>query len=187
MATHSSVLAWRIPGMAEPRGLPSTGVAQSRTRPMQLSSSSSSNVDHLHIYTCSLLDSFPYRSLQSTEWSPLCYLYGRPLLASCHLQSSVYLSTPIVQFIPCPFASYFCFINKFFKDVSFSIPRVCPMRHHAVFVLLCLLISLSMIIPRPCYVATNGINRRINKLVYFSQSSLDFIFVFLLNLKSCWW
>ena len=31
MATHSSVLAWRIPGMGEPGGLPS-GVAQSRTR-----------------------------------------------------------------------------------------------------------------------------------------------------------
>ena len=26
MATHSSVLAWRIPGMAEPRGLPSMGL-----------------------------------------------------------------------------------------------------------------------------------------------------------------
>ena len=25
MATHSSVLAWRIPGMAEPAGLPSMG------------------------------------------------------------------------------------------------------------------------------------------------------------------
>ena len=25
MATHSSVLAWRIPGMGEPRGLPSRG------------------------------------------------------------------------------------------------------------------------------------------------------------------
>ena len=25
MATHSSVLAWRIPGTAEPRGLPSMG------------------------------------------------------------------------------------------------------------------------------------------------------------------
>ena len=25
MATHSSVLAWRIPGMGEPRGLPSMG------------------------------------------------------------------------------------------------------------------------------------------------------------------
>ena len=31
MATHSSVLAWRIPGTAEPGGLPSP-VAQSRTR-----------------------------------------------------------------------------------------------------------------------------------------------------------
>ena len=25
MATHSSILAWRIPGMAEPGGLPSMG------------------------------------------------------------------------------------------------------------------------------------------------------------------
>jgi len=32
MATHSSVLAWRIPGMAEPDGLPAVyGVAQSQT------------------------------------------------------------------------------------------------------------------------------------------------------------
>ena len=41
MATHSSVLAWRIPGKAEPGGLPSMGVAQSRTRLKRLSSSSS--------------------------------------------------------------------------------------------------------------------------------------------------
>ena len=26
MATHSSVLAWRIPGMGEPSGLPSMGL-----------------------------------------------------------------------------------------------------------------------------------------------------------------
>ena len=32
MATHSSVLAWRIPGTGERGGLPSNGVAQSRTR-----------------------------------------------------------------------------------------------------------------------------------------------------------
>ena len=33
MATHSSILAWRIPGTGEPGGLPSIyGVAQSRTR-----------------------------------------------------------------------------------------------------------------------------------------------------------
>ena len=40
MATHSSVLAWRIPGMGEPGGLPSMG-SHSRTRLKRLSSSSS--------------------------------------------------------------------------------------------------------------------------------------------------
>ena len=40
MATHSSVLAWRIPGMGEPGGLPSMGL-HSRTRLKRLSSSSS--------------------------------------------------------------------------------------------------------------------------------------------------
>ena len=40
--THSSVLAWRIPGTREPGGLLSMGVAQSRTRLKRLSSSSSS-------------------------------------------------------------------------------------------------------------------------------------------------
>ena len=37
MATHSSVLAWRIPGTGEPGGLPSLGL-QSRTRLKRLSS-----------------------------------------------------------------------------------------------------------------------------------------------------
>ena len=41
MATHSSVLAWRIPGTEEPGGLLSIGVAQSRTRLKRLSSSRS--------------------------------------------------------------------------------------------------------------------------------------------------
>ena len=40
MATHSSVLAWRIPGMGEPRWAALYGVAQSRTRLKPLSSSS---------------------------------------------------------------------------------------------------------------------------------------------------
>ena len=39
MATHSSVLAWRIPGTGEPGGLPSLG-SQSRPRLKRLSSSS---------------------------------------------------------------------------------------------------------------------------------------------------
>ena len=32
MATHSSVLAWRIPEIVEPGGLPVYGVTQSQTR-----------------------------------------------------------------------------------------------------------------------------------------------------------
>ena len=40
MATHSSVLAWRIPGTGEPGGLAAVyGVTQSRTRLKRLSSS----------------------------------------------------------------------------------------------------------------------------------------------------
>ena len=41
MATHSCVLAWRIPGTGEPGGLPSMG-SQSRTRLKRIRSSSSS-------------------------------------------------------------------------------------------------------------------------------------------------
>ena len=39
MATHSSVIAWRIPGMGEPGGLAISGVAQSWTQLKQRSSS----------------------------------------------------------------------------------------------------------------------------------------------------
>ena len=42
MATHSRVLAWRIPGTGVPGGLPSMGSHKSQTRLKQLSSSSSS-------------------------------------------------------------------------------------------------------------------------------------------------
>ena len=42
MATHSSVLAWRIPGTGEPGRLPSMG-SQSQTQLKRLSSSSSSS------------------------------------------------------------------------------------------------------------------------------------------------
>ena len=42
MATHSSVLAWGIPGTGEPSGLPSMG-SQSQTQLKQLSCSSSSS------------------------------------------------------------------------------------------------------------------------------------------------
>ena len=46
MATHSSVLAWRIPGTGEPGGLPSMG-SHSRTRLKRLSSSSSDSIERV--------------------------------------------------------------------------------------------------------------------------------------------
>ena len=51
MATHSSVLAWRIPGTAEPGGLPSMG-SHSQTRLTQLSSSSSSRQEYCSGLPC---------------------------------------------------------------------------------------------------------------------------------------
>ena len=50
MATHSSVLAWRISGMGGAWWAAVYGVAQSWTRLKQLSSSSSSNVSILFMY-----------------------------------------------------------------------------------------------------------------------------------------
>ena len=53
MATHSSVLAWRIPGMGEPGGLPAvSGIAQSWTQLKQLSSSSSKVYILMTLDTC---------------------------------------------------------------------------------------------------------------------------------------
>ena len=53
MATHSSVLAWRIPGMVEPGGLPSMG-SHRVTRLKRLSSSSSSSKHSSQLKHCSL-------------------------------------------------------------------------------------------------------------------------------------
>ena len=47
MATHSSVLAWRIPGAGEPGGLPSLGSHKSWTRLKRPSSSSNHSVSSL--------------------------------------------------------------------------------------------------------------------------------------------
>ena len=59
MATHCSVLAWRIPGTGEPGGLPFYGVAQSRTRLKRLSSSS--------MIIITLVDDFTFLGLFPSE------------------------------------------------------------------------------------------------------------------------
>ena len=62
MATHSSVLAWRIPGTGEPGGLPSMGSHKSWTRLKRPSSSSS--------YSVSSLRSGLYLSFHGSVTSP---------------------------------------------------------------------------------------------------------------------
>ena len=47
IATYSSVLAWRIPGMGDPGGLPSMG-SRSRTRMKWLSNSNSNRSSRIH-------------------------------------------------------------------------------------------------------------------------------------------
>ena len=59
MAAHSSILAWRIPEMGEPGGLPSTG-SHSQTRLTRLSSSSKEYIYmYVHAYyVASVMSSF---------------------------------------------------------------------------------------------------------------------------------
>ena len=85
MATHSSVLAWRIPGTGEPGRLPSTGL-QSWTRLKRLSSSSRKDQTRymvksvsftylnpltnlpLHILHCHLTHTYTYTNTWNLPW-----------------------------------------------------------------------------------------------------------------------
>ena len=81
MATHSSVLAWRIPGLAGPSGLPFMGVAQSWTRLKRLSSSSSHPGQRST--GCSPLEMGAFVS-----WSAFFLTPGAPCCCSCQLVGS---------------------------------------------------------------------------------------------------
>ena len=70
MATHSSILAWRIPGTEEPGGLPSVGL-QSWTWLKRLSSSSYFLLwpEFHKIYVTACIDKFYMSSLKRQPWT----------------------------------------------------------------------------------------------------------------------
>jgi len=85
MATHSSVLAWRIPGAGEPGGLPSMGSHRVGHNWRDLAAAAAAAAaavcvcththTHTHIYTLFPV-LFPYKLLQNSEYSSLCYTVG---------------------------------------------------------------------------------------------------------------
>ena len=52
MATHSSVLAWRIPGAGEPGGLPSVGPHRVRHDISDLAAAAAATKKHFDIFLC---------------------------------------------------------------------------------------------------------------------------------------
>ena len=52
MATHSSVLAWRIPGMAEPGGLPSMGLHRVGHDSSDLAAAEMLKLSHYFSFRC---------------------------------------------------------------------------------------------------------------------------------------
>ena len=78
MATHSSALAWRIPGTAEPGGLPSYGVAQSRTRLKRLSSSSSSS-SNMHRRLHQIIAEYTFLSSDYRTFSKIYHILNQKI------------------------------------------------------------------------------------------------------------
>ena len=89
MATHSSVLAWRIPGTAEPGGLPSMGSHRVGTRLKWLSSSRGAQTGKVPWTTSSLRmkDDFTAHSIISSPSPHISQWYDWQMLPSSLYQS----------------------------------------------------------------------------------------------------
>ena len=124
MATHSSVLPWRIPGTREPGGLPSVGLHKSQTRLKWLSSSSSSRVlwqlneqsmEYLWVYVF------------CAKGHNLCYLKLRSkYLLNCEINSyykQVFCCCYFIVAVTFRFI-YFIFTGSFPKQELWSFKRL---------------------------------------------------------------
>ena len=112
MATHSSTLAWRIPWMEEPGGLPSMG-SHSRTRLKGVSSSSSTYIWTCVVQTWVVQGQLYMNTGVICEWKPIY---------------SVLLSNCPVRFI----GKLHLYYNQIVK-IGKSVPILCfsNIRHHS--------------------------------------------------------
>ena len=108
MATHSSVLAWRIPRTGEPGGLPSVG-SHSRTRLKRLSSVAAVLLYHFYMY---LFDQVFLNNL----WKNYCgnISYWSALLSHC-------VTTIVLDNYSSVANNYFFFLSFLFFWLAFSI------------------------------------------------------------------
>ena len=116
MATHSSVLAWRIPGMGEPGGLSSVGLHRVGHDWSDLAASK--ELSCINDLTASLLP-FSLRGLPAPFLSKCVHLCLAPLLTEqtvslCALPLVVMLSL-IINFVPAFIVSV-SVINAFFTE-----------------------------------------------------------------------
>ena len=75
MATHSSVLAWRIPGTGEPGGLPSMGTPRVRHHWSDLAAATAYVCQYYPLFSSPSLSPTLSTSLHSTS-APLCLPFG---------------------------------------------------------------------------------------------------------------
>ena len=104
MVTHSSILAWRIPGMEKPWWAAVYGVAQSWTQLKRLSSSSKTLQKHSVQFSRSVMsDSLWPHELQHARPpcpspTPRVYSNSSPLTQWCHPT----ISSSVIPFSSCP-------------------------------------------------------------------------------------
>ena len=97
MATHSSVLAWRIPGTGEPRGLPSMGLHRGRHDWSDLAAAAD--------YMCmSPISSVSLQTLTNTSPSSS----GSLLFSQCGVHQGLWGGNPPRNLWDWHYTSYFC-------------------------------------------------------------------------------
>ena len=132
VATHSSILAWRIPGMVEPGGLPSMG-SHSQTRLKRLSSSSTQSCAR------TLLAASLNCLLLRYSWSTvLCLISAEQESGSVkHIYAYVDIYIRMCRYIYTSSCIFFCFILSQVTEYS----SLCSAVGFCCLSILCIIVS----------------------------------------------